>query len=47
VFEFPFTFESGTGKTPPPPAPFDQGDLPKIGSVTIELIDPVRIDTTE
>jgi hypothetical protein len=47
VFEFPFTFESGTGKAPPPPAPFDQGDLPKIGSVTIELIDPVRIDTTE
>jgi hypothetical protein len=47
VFEFPFTFESGTGKVPLPPAPFGQGGLQKIGSVTIELMDPVRIDTID
>jgi hypothetical protein len=40
VFEFPFTFETGTGKVPPPPPPFDQGDLPKIGSVSIDLYNP-------
>ena len=40
VFEFPFTFETGTGKAPHPPAPFDQGELPKIGSVSIDLYNP-------
>jgi hypothetical protein len=47
VFEFPFTFEGGTERVPPPPAPFDRGDLPKIGSITIELTDPSRLDMTE
>jgi hypothetical protein len=43
VFEFPFTFETGTGKAPNPPAPFDQGNLPKIGSVSIDLYNPFRM----
>ena len=40
AFEFPFTFVTGTGKVLPPPAPFDHGDLPKIGSVSIDLYNP-------
>ena len=39
-FMFPFTFETGVGPTSRPPAPFDQGDLPKFGSISIELFDP-------
>ena len=39
-FMFPFTFETGVGPSPKPPAPFDQGDLPKLGSISIELFDP-------
>ena len=39
-FMFPFTFETGVGPSPKPPAPFDQGDLPKFGSISIELFDP-------
>ena len=42
---FPFTFETGVKnpykyKLPPP---FDQGDLPKLGNINIELYDPSRI----
>ncbi len=39
---FPFTFESGV-KRPYQyklPSPFDQGDLPKLGNVNIDLFDP-------
>ena len=39
-FMFPFTFETGVGPAPKPPAPFDQGDLPKLGSISIDLFDP-------
>lgn len=42
-FEFPFTFETGAGKIPHPPAPLDQGDLPKIGSVSIDLYNSSRM----
>jgi len=40
VFEFPFTFETRAGEAPRPPAPFDQGDLPRIGTVSIDLYNP-------
>jgi hypothetical protein len=39
---FPFTFESGV-KNPYQyklPSPFDQGDLPKLGNIHIDLFDP-------
>ncbi|HSB06975.1 MAG TPA: hypothetical protein VLK23_17500 [Thermodesulfobacteriota bacterium] len=39
-FEFRFTFETGDGPEPKPPAPFDQGDLPKLGNVSINLYNP-------
>ena len=39
-FVFPFTFETGVEPAPMPPAPFDQGDLPKLGNVSIDLFDP-------
>jgi hypothetical protein len=39
-FEFPFTFETGVARAPNPPSPFDQGDLPRVGNVSIELYNP-------
>jgi hypothetical protein len=42
-FEFQFTFESGTGPVPRPPAPFDQGDLAKLGNVSIDLYNPFQM----
>jgi hypothetical protein len=38
--EFPFTFETGVAPSPSPPSPFDQGDLPKLGNVFIDLFNP-------
>jgi hypothetical protein len=41
---FPFTFETGV-RSPYEytlPAPFDQGDLPRLGYVQIDLYDPTR-----
>lgn len=35
---FPFTFMSGVGGHGQLPAPFDQGDIPKLGNVSIDLI---------
>jgi hypothetical protein len=37
VIVFPFTFESGTGPEPKPPAPFDQGDIRMLGHIMIDL----------
>jgi len=37
VVVFPFTFESGTGPEPKPPAPFDQGDIRMLGHIMIDL----------
>jgi len=39
---FPFTFESGVKKPYQYklPSPFDQGELPKLGNVNIDLFDP-------
>jgi hypothetical protein len=42
---FPFTFEIGV-RSPYPttlPSPFDQGDLPRLGYVQIDLYDPSRM----
>jgi hypothetical protein len=43
VVVFPFEFASEVIKNPPPPAPFDQGNLPKLGNVTINLYEPTRM----
>ena len=41
AFTFPITFESGVKRASsyPLPPPFDQGDVRKLGSITIELMD--------
>lgn len=39
VVIFPFTFESGV-KQQEPPAPFDQGDIPRLGYIHMDLYDP-------
>jgi hypothetical protein len=41
-FEFTFTFETGTGPVPPPPEPF-QGELPRLGYVSIDLFNPYQM----
>lgn len=45
VAVFPFTFETGVkGQYPnKPPAPFDQGDLPRLGYVHIDLFEPTQM----
>ena len=40
---FPFYFETGVGREPKPPAPFDQGDIPKLGNIFIDLFEPTRM----
>ncbi|MGD0918173.1 MAG: hypothetical protein ABSB22_17110 [Thermodesulfobacteriota bacterium] len=42
-FVFPFTFETGVGPAPSPPAPFDEGESPKLGFVFINLYNPFRM----
>lgn len=37
---FPFTFEKGVRNQPKPPAPFDQGDIPRLGYIHIDLFEP-------
>jgi hypothetical protein len=39
-FVFRFTFQSGTVYAPKPPEPFDQGNLPMLGHVFINLFNP-------
>jgi hypothetical protein len=34
---FPFTFVSGAKGQSKPPAPFDQGDIPRLGFISIDL----------
>jgi hypothetical protein len=40
VIVFPFTFESGTGPEPNPPAPFDRRDIRRLGYISINLRNP-------
>ncbi len=42
-FVFPFTFETGVTPAPQPPAPFDQGGLVRLGSISIDLFDPLGV----
>ena len=44
---FPFSFETGVGREPKPPAPFDQGDIPKLGNIHIDLIEPTMRESIE
>jgi hypothetical protein len=37
---FPFTFISGVKEHSKPPAPFDQGDIPRLGFISIDLKSP-------
>lgn len=39
---FPFTFRSGAKGQPVLPAPFNQGDNPRLGYISIDLFDPNR-----
>jgi hypothetical protein len=40
VVVFPFEFTTGTGTEPKTPSPFDQGDVPKLGNIYVNLFDP-------
>jgi hypothetical protein len=42
---FPFTFETGVkGQYQyKPPVPFDQGDLPRLGYIHIDLYEPTQM----
>jgi hypothetical protein len=40
---FPFEFTSGRTPVVSPPAPFDDRNLPRLGSIMIDLIDPSRL----
>jgi hypothetical protein len=42
---FPFTFETGVKGQyqSKPPAPFDQGDLPRLGYIYIDLFEPTQM----
>jgi hypothetical protein len=42
-FVLPFTFETGVAPAPTPPEPFDQGNLPKIGNISINLFNPYHM----
>jgi len=43
VVVFPFEFVSEVVKNPPPPAPFDQGNIPMLGNIMINLYEPSRL----
>jgi hypothetical protein len=40
---FPFTFQTGVDLQPNPPAPFDQGDIPRLGNIMIDLLEPTAL----
>ena len=43
VVVFPFEFVSEVVKNPPPPAPFDRGNIPMLGNIMINLYEPTRM----
>lgn len=42
VVVFPFEFVSGVISNPPPPAPFNVANLPRLGHIDINLFDPLE-----
>lgn len=40
---FPFEFVSGGGSEPKPSAPFDQGEIPRLGYIHIDLFEPTSM----
>jgi hypothetical protein len=40
VVVFPFTFQSGVKSQYELPAPFNQGELPRLGYIQIDLFEP-------
>ncbi len=47
VVVLPFVFESGVARYSTPPAPFDQGNIPRLGYVDINLFNPRQDDTSD
>jgi len=45
VVVFPFTFEMGVKVKQEPPAPFNQGEIPRLGYIHIDLYDPTLMGT--
>ena len=43
VVVFPFTFETGVNMKQEPPAPFKQGEIPRLGYITIDLYNPFHV----
>ncbi len=43
VVVFPFEFVSGARREVTPPAPFNQGGLPRLGYIHIDLFDPTQM----
>jgi hypothetical protein len=46
VVVFPFTFETGVKVKQEPPAPFNQGEIPRLGYIHIDLYNPTLMGTT-
>ena len=42
VVVFPYEFVSGVTPSPPPPAPFNQGNIPMLGHITVNLFEPSK-----
>lgn len=43
---FPLEFVIGGEPAPKPPAPFDQGDIPLLGNIMIDLVEPSLMEPT-
>jgi len=41
---FPFEFVSEVISNPPPPAPFNDGNLPRLGHININLFEPTDME---
>jgi hypothetical protein len=44
VVVIPYEFASGIAQYPPPPPPFDRPDLPRLGHIDINLVNPFQND---
>jgi hypothetical protein len=45
--ELPYLFMSGARPSPPPPAPFNRGDLPRLGYIDVNLYNPYQPDRSD